>query len=802
MPRKLFLLASLALVCGLTQETRPRAVLMIAVNDRGHQDAWLSTYAELPESATAAFAQALGCAGMREVTADRGRIEAHCAAPLKRQRLEWSIDWDFSALNTVLGASAIDMDITHPPFGFVTISPSLETRRGSMTFYHHGLLPVSQLGNISLRAGYTQQQVKTLAAAAAVLVLLPFVLLAFRRGGLVAVHAASNAIFCLGATAWLILLLKTNASNMAILLSSGVGGPIIIWQWLIIAGPAIAAVFLASRIVEAPRRRIVLWKGIRAIALLSIITAFFTTPSSVGLWGAIGFGIVLATTLRLRSMSRHRLEPVAEGELLTRVRAIAARAGTAVKGVFLIVGGTELPAAFATQFRTILLSRGILRAFSKREVDAIVGHELSHVARRGTQRAGLVGMVLPIAISVSFFAPEATPWMPLLLPIAYLIYLKARRRLEWIADADGVAWSGDGEALIVGLARVSRAHGMALEWPRWTRPLMQHPSTMDRIRVIAKRAGISQERLEQLLALSQLPADDFYPISGTTAPAGMVFGPAQRAALSRQAVYVGFGIPVLFGAAAGFIGMTTAIVVGVVVIYLLTEWVMARARMRGRKAMPGRPGVFGAFSPATEPRLYDGSYDYDWGFVAFEGDRVAFRGDRSIWAVRRDDIARIWVGQGPSSWTPKPLVCCELKSGATFSLRPYERAFGPAALWAARRLRRAFETWRAGPGTANADVLPPFDYSSVTSQPVPPYTIGHALKAGKFVGLFAMAASWIPQLVSTSFLIDPWRLVEPVIAAWALLLFTVFPGLVRDWKQPTMPGPNPLRSAQAPGPRQ
>jgi len=210
--------------------------------------------------------------------------------------------------------------------------------------------------------------------------------------------------------------------------------------------------------------------------------------------------------------------------------------------------------------------------------------------------------------------------------------------------------------------------------------------------------------------------------------------------------------------------------------------VLLRSRRRARAALSPRPGVFAGFSPSAEPRVYDGSFDYDWGFAAIENGCLVYRGDRCTWHLQRSDIERIWLTPGPFNWMPRPAVCIALKSGAAFTLRAFDGAFGPAAHRAAARLLRQVREWQtadsASANSASADSS--YGFASVKGAPSPPYSWHSLLAAFPRYGVAAIMIECFVQLaISKTGLPEPGPLLGCFASTFALAVFMGYPAVRR-----------------------
>jgi heat shock protein HtpX len=208
----------------------------------------------------------------------------------------------------------------------------------------------------------------------------------------------------------------------------------------------------------------------------------------------------------------YRAEPIRRHEatdLYALVDEIAARAEVSPVPK-LYYGPTRLVQAFSVGHHrapVVLLTDGLLRRLSLREIAAILGHEISHIAHRDlrvmmladsmtrlTRTLSMVGLIL-IVFNLPALATAAAhvPWTLILLlvlapSISTLMQLALSRTREFDADLDGARLTGDPDALISALRHVDKYQidfweQMLLPGRRVPHPslLRTHPGTEERV---------------------------------------------------------------------------------------------------------------------------------------------------------------------------------------------------------------------------------------------------------------------------------------------------------------------------------
>ncbi|MGH3662949.1 MAG: zinc metalloprotease HtpX [Micromonosporaceae bacterium] len=224
--------------------------------------------------------------------------------------------------------------------------------------------------------------------------------------------------------------------------------------------------------------------GLKTTLLLSLLTGLIL---AVGYWFGGSGGVVIAAVLSLAmnafayfwsdkiALRAMRARPVSRTEaprLHAMVSELAAAARQPTPRLYL--SPLRQPNAFATgrnpEHAAVCVTEGMLGILDRRELRAVLGHELSHVYNRDILISSVAAALAGIITTLSYLAwflpigssdddgpnPLGTLFLILLGPLAAsVIQLAISRSREYQADADGAALSGDPLALASALRKIS-----------------------------------------------------------------------------------------------------------------------------------------------------------------------------------------------------------------------------------------------------------------------------------------------------------------------------------------------------------
>ena len=154
---------------------------------------------------------------------------------------------------------------------------------------------------------------------------------------------------------------------------------------------------------------------------------------------------------------------------------------------------------------SISLTDTLSQHLNRAEVDCTIAHELGHL-KFGHTRKTLLTLVLAFGIpSVLFFkwptrVPAFRPALDLfVIFVPFLAFYFFSRRFEYQADQESARNVRNPEIEISSLAKLHRAAGAPFRMSRLTEMFLTHPSLIHRVEAIARRNGISDARISEIL---------------------------------------------------------------------------------------------------------------------------------------------------------------------------------------------------------------------------------------------------------------------------------------------------------------
>jgi heat shock protein HtpX len=497
---------------------------------------------------------------------------------------------------------------------------------------------------------------------------------------------------------------------------------------------------------------------------------------TLAILAALGM-FVLATKLMRRKLVR-----VEAGELHDRIQQLATEAKIGLAGIYLI---RKLPRHQTNAYawrrgRAILAADHLLREFPKREVDALLAHELGHLVGWAAQppkvyEAYAVAMLVSAPLQTLVPAPSGY-WEPALLvaTIAGLfITMAMTRNREFAADARSAEITKDPCAMMAALGRAARMWPSPLAWNALEGAILTHPTFRDRVRRLAARHQIWEKRA---LEIVENP-DSLY------GPEGGERSPALSARYDAAAPYPGgdpcFSLGAKSAHLAGVLWLTRVSLVaqwmaaayaaaaltdshllqicalGAAVFpillstFRLIRWKNQRFLNRAAQQIaPKLPveseGEFVGLWPTDNAAPVDGFFAWDMGRIWFTGDHLVYAGERARFAIPRSEFLSVRVEDTPGTRGRMSTVILHSSRGAL--------AVRPIAGWSSEKAHALHERWMAAksapPGALPPEVVPVYPEASVmpaTAAAPSGWVTAHVAQAGMILLLGLGLRELLPE---------------------------------------------------------
>ena len=572
--------------------------------------------------------------------------------------------------------------------------------------------------------------------------------------------------------------------------------------------------------------RQVLWReAVVALPLLMGVLALaafsdhMTRAAVLWLFGAF-VGWIFAAR-RLAAAIQPSLHVVTTGPLRDRIAAMAETAGVKLQHIFVLDASKSLDAN-ASAIRSggggnsVLVTDYLIRGLDRREVDAIVAHELAHLKGKHGGHPIIVYVVCTIlAIGLGAWLaftnrikPDQTTFviLPIVMVLPVIWNRFRSRRQERAADRDALQYTDHPEAHVTSLVRINKQGMIPLNWSRVDETWMTHPSTQRRVERIGRHAGIPPERVQELIREAQSDDGpsaesaerDHYPLPEDLLRPGRVFTTQHKQGTLVRNVMIYFTVfaamPAGLLALAHRYELAAAVPVwlhaplagGVCWLFLqLIDDFLAvagfpglRRRLAAKLADEGLVvadlgGRFVSFSPADGPRLYEGYTNWDVGFLLLFRDRLVYLGDQVRFALRREQFERIALGPSSAApWYPKRVyVTWRDEAGNAIT-----QNFGCVEGRSLRALRRAtpaflnsLERWHSGDANT-ADV--PAALSEL-GEPQLGEVSSLRLRDCVNVGGLVRTSAWLSLLAAGAAYVFGLSFQWPAGAAWQAMLGSV-----------------------------
>ncbi|MFN7976284.1 MAG: hypothetical protein U0166_28785 [Acidobacteriota bacterium] len=438
-------------------------------------------------------------------------------------------------------------------------------------------------------------------------------------------------------------------------------------------------------------------------------------------------GVIAVAALILVTVGTVRIvgpeTPVGPGALRDRVSSWADAFGLQVDAVALVPDDrVTARRAVGRATRKLHLPRALTPSLSARELDALIAGELLAMSSAHRTRARIAGLIpiLSVAIcpSLAYVLGSVGFSVAMLVTQLAAASLVVAAWLETRLDRDTLEHTNDPAALVALIGKQHPGNG-----------LFAMPRAMGRVRAIAASAGIDGDELERPLVkgTGDEPAIDEGPHRDPTVERNAFRQHVSRR-ISLGSVLVMLGLPIaLAHTARSFDALgATVLAWGLVLaapfvlfscnrLVAKLAWIGPAAALERRLRHTLRDrgvdlfgAVFAGLAPEPHPRIYDGLYDWDVGFLRLDGDRLRYDGERGSLAIAPDQVTRLFLGSRIPGAGRHPRICVEVLSPAG----PRTLVFRIGARLGTGRLRAdtfaRLEAWRR-PGAVGSPVDLPAD---------------------------------------------------------------------------------------------
>ncbi|MDA0206264.1 MAG: M48 family metalloprotease [Acidobacteria bacterium] len=352
---------------------------------------------------------------------------------------------------------------------------------------------------------------------------------------------------------------------------------------------------------------------------------------------------------------------VNDGELLTRTRELAVQVGAPLKRLLIIPADKSGTVnAFATSNGDVMLSERLVAELTQKEVDSVIGHELTHLKLKHPETLTWVWIASSaVALALWWQLPG---WGLLLWWGWVLVTAFASRIIERQADKGAIDVVGGAEAFVTSQAKLAALNQMPEKVSTAREVWQSHPSTHKRIAAAANSVGMGDADVQVLFkkdevdgAHYELPARDDEQVFSVEAYAAL----AVRDYLLCHAVGV---VPSLLAGVAVYLISPSLTVVAT--IYALVGTMICLACLLDSKLLPspqlramqrllqsklavrgwpveGSDSYLAGLSPQRQSMWYGTQNHWDVGYFFLAEDELVYVGERVEFRMRRDQVVEM-----------------------------------------------------------------------------------------------------------------------------------------------------------------
>jgi hypothetical protein len=200
------------------------------------------------------------------------------------------------------------------------------------------------------------------------------------------------------------------------------------------------------------------------------------------------------------------------------------------------------------------------------------------------------------------------------------------------------------------------------------------------------------------------------------------------------------------------------------------------ARLRARGLDPGA-AVFVGYAPSALPRIYEGTFDWDVGFLFVEAGHLSHVGDQARFCLRRAQITGVRVAWRVPSWLPARRVYVAWHdpasgAGGTFCLRAAAAGSLRGVDRRSRALGERLQAWWQQPATAAPPAAPDFPAPEVApAVGLPPHAVISLFASLYYLGMVLLTAGGLA--VISGLPVDPRQGSETLYALFVATVLVV-----------------------------
>lgn len=458
---------------------------------------------------------------------------------------------------------------------------------------------------------------------------------------------------------------------------------------------------------------------------------------AVGVLGAACLSQVMLARLVMQANDLV-VQALTVGELRDRIFALAQPAGVHLKQVYVLPSVHQGAVnAFAVRGGNVMLTDNLLRHLTKRELDAVMAHELAHLQYKHPQTLQAIWVVAVLAAIGSHSVLSL--WLPgsVIVPAAMLlsliVYYFFSRRFEYQADRQATLLTNDPAAMITGLVKLAQIGQIPMEWGKREGLLMTHPSMRQRVETIAQRHHLNVSQIQQLAETAR--GSDHYTLPETIAAHTLLFSTAFKQQSIRRMnglLILTLVLPLGFTAVCSVYWVRSSTWqwllqgAGLIAMLALLHVVRNRAPLWGYPKLRQRlsqklqhqgiqanawDGRLVGLAPSRSDRLYEGLSHWDLGFLFLKGNRLCYVGEHTRFALCPTQINQIALEKGQQG--KHSSVCIVWHDGACHRTFKLYLCDGASLGQAGRRIREMQQQIRRWQLNRQADLSDP------TGEPVP-----------------------------------------------------------------------------------